>query len=105
MASIPSGVTRSQRFSGGPVHASSGLCRAVLAAIISGRPVDRFGTRVILLVGLVLYAASSGGVLNFLSIELEGTNIVRRFNARGVIACVLKYRGAQTETRKEDFVK
>src|SRR5215469_13351309 len=46
-----------------------------------------------------------GGVFNFLSIELEGTNVAHWLNARGVAAYVLKYRVAQTAAREEDFVK
>jgi acetyl esterase/lipase len=46
-----------------------------------------------------------GGVFNFLSIELEGTDVARRLSARGVAGLVLKYRVAQTAARDEDFIK
>jgi len=46
-----------------------------------------------------------GGTFNFLSIELEGTEVARWLCARGVAAFVLKYRVAQTEVRDEDLIK
>jgi acetyl esterase/lipase len=46
-----------------------------------------------------------GGAFNFLSIELEGTDVARWLCARGVAAFVLKYRVAQTEARDEDLIK
>jgi len=46
-----------------------------------------------------------GGTFNFLSIELEGTEIARWLCARGIAAFVLKYRVAQTETRDEELIK
>ena len=46
-----------------------------------------------------------GGVFNFLSIELEGTDVARWLCARGIAAFVLKYRVAQTAVRDEDFIK
>jgi acetyl esterase/lipase len=46
-----------------------------------------------------------GGAFNFLSIELEGTEVARWLCARGVAAFVLKYRVAQTEARDEDLIK
>jgi len=45
-----------------------------------------------------------GGTFNFLSIELEGTDVARRLCARGVAAFVLKYRVAQTAARDEDLI-
>ena len=46
-----------------------------------------------------------GGAFNFLSIELEGTDVARWLCARGVAAFVLKYRVAQTAARDEDLLK
>lgn len=46
-----------------------------------------------------------GGAFNFLSIELEGTDVARWLCTRGVAAFVLKYRVAQTEARDEDLIK
>ncbi len=46
-----------------------------------------------------------GGAFNFLSIELEGTEIARWLCARGIAAFVLTYRVAQTEARDEDLIK
>jgi acetyl esterase/lipase len=45
-----------------------------------------------------------GGTFNFLSIELEGTDVARWLCARGFAAFVLKYRVAQTATRDEDLI-
>ena len=45
-----------------------------------------------------------GGVFNFLSIELEGTEIARWLCARRVAAFVLKYRVARTAARDEDLI-
>src|SRR5258707_5305288 len=46
-----------------------------------------------------------GGTFNFLSIELEGTDVARWLCVRGIAAFVLKYRVAQTEARDEDLIK
>jgi acetyl esterase/lipase len=46
-----------------------------------------------------------GGVFHNLSIEREGTEVVRWLCARGIAAFVLKYRVLQTEVRDEDLIK
>ncbi len=46
-----------------------------------------------------------GGAFNFLSIELEGADVAHWLCERGIAACVLKYRVAQTAERDEDFIK
>ncbi|WP_165423045.1 alpha/beta hydrolase [Ktedonosporobacter rubrisoli] len=45
-----------------------------------------------------------GGCFSFLSIEVEGEEVARWLNERGVAAFVLKYRLAPTPERDEDFM-